>query len=304
MTSRCWARSTAALADLEDETGGRAAAVRFEEVALGYKYQAGEPEACAISHHNLANYLERQGADPATVLAHRLAAAAICLQMQSGLLSTTLHNLANSDLPPAPPAFADVVQRVEAIEGVRFQALFERLPRTTPDGDAALAAVWQMVADEKRRRDEEKQRRDAVLASAPAAVRAAFELEGDEFAAALRAALAEMPEAEAAALKQRLREVGLISGSAGPDMAQVLQRVRAAAARHRRRGERRGTTRPDRAGTGRPGAEGLAADRGRPPHLGRRAGRGGAHRRAGRARHRAGAPRPGTPGTVRTETRS
>ena len=211
-----------ALADLEDETGGRAAAVRFEEVALGYKYQAGEPEDCAISHHNLANYLERQGADPATVLAHRLAAAAIRLQMQSGLLSTTVHNLANSDLPPAPPAFADVAKRVEAIEGVRFQALFERLPRTAPDGDAAIAAVWQMVADEKRRRDEERQRQDAVLASAPAAVRAAFELEGDEFNAALRAALAELPEAEAAALKQRLREAGLISGSAGPDMTQVL----------------------------------------------------------------------------------
>ena len=92
-----------ALADLEDETGGRAAAVRFEEVALGYTYQAGEPEDCAISHHNLANYLERQGADPATVLAHRLAAAAICLQMQSGLLSTALRNLANSACPPPRP---------------------------------------------------------------------------------------------------------------------------------------------------------------------------------------------------------
>ena len=117
-----------------------------------------------------------------------------------------------------------MVKRVEAIEGVRFQALFERLPRTAPDGDAALAAVWQMVAEEKRRRDESKQRQDAVLASAPAAVRAAFELEGDEFAAALRAALAEMPEAEAAALKQRLREVGLIQSPAGPDMTQVLHK--------------------------------------------------------------------------------
>ena len=116
-----------------------------------------------------------------------------------------------------------MVKRVEAIEGVRFRALFDRLPRTAPDGDAALAALWQMVADEKRRRDERKQRRDAVLASAPAAVQAAFEREGDdEFAAALRAALAALPEAEAAALKQRLREAGLIKGSAGPDMTQVL----------------------------------------------------------------------------------
>ena len=139
-----------ALADLELKTGGRAAATRFEEVALGYSYQAGDPEPCAISHHNLAIYLERQGADLGTVLAHRLAAAAIRLQMQSGLLPTTLRNLVRSALPPNPPAFAEVVRRVEAIEGVRFQALFERLPRTAPDGDAAIAAVWQRVADAKR----------------------------------------------------------------------------------------------------------------------------------------------------------
>ena len=121
-----------ALADLEDETGDRAAAVRFEEVALGYTYQVGEPEDCAISHHNLASYLKRQGADPAAVLAHRLAAAAISLQMQSGLLATSVRNLANSDLPPAPPAFVDVAKRVEAIEGVRFRALFERFPALPP----------------------------------------------------------------------------------------------------------------------------------------------------------------------------
>ncbi len=139
-----------ALADLEDETGGRAAAVRFEEVALGYKYQAGEPESCTASHCNLANYLKLEGADPATVLAHRLADAVICYQTQSGDLATSLRNLAKSDLPPTPPAFADVVKRVEATEGVRFQALFDRLPRTAPDGDDAIAAVWQRVADEKR----------------------------------------------------------------------------------------------------------------------------------------------------------
>ena len=98
-----------ALADLEDKAGDRAAAVRFEQTALGYRYQAGAPEDCAISHNNLANYLERQGADPALVLAHRLAAAIIFLQTQSGLLPTTLRNLANAALPPAPPSFAEVV---------------------------------------------------------------------------------------------------------------------------------------------------------------------------------------------------
>ena len=121
-----------ALANLEESTGGRAEAVRFGKVALGYMYRAVEPEDCAISHHNLAISLERQGADPATVLAHRLAATTIRLQMQSGLLPTTLRYLAISDLPPSPPAFADVVKRVEAIEGVHFRACssaFSHRPR-------------------------------------------------------------------------------------------------------------------------------------------------------------------------------
>jgi hypothetical protein len=211
----------AALAVLEQLTGGRAAAVRFAEVALGYNYQDGEPESCALSHNNLAIYL-RLAEESAEALAHGIAAAIIRLQMRSGQLPTTVRALAPLDLPATLPDFAEVTRRVEAIEGVRFRALFERLPCTAPDGDAAIAAVWQMVADEKRRRDELKQRRDAVLVSAPAAVRAAFDLEGDEFSAALRAALAELPEAESAALLQRMREAGLIGGSAGPDMTHVL----------------------------------------------------------------------------------
>ena len=218
VTSRCWARSTAPWPTWKSATGGRAEAVRFEEVALGYRYQAGEPEDCAISHNNLASYLERQGADPATVLAHRLAAAAIRLQTQ--VRPTVYHGAQSGELRPAPhpPTFADVVGRVEAIEGVRFRALFERLPRTAPDGDAALAAVWQMVADEKRRRDEIKQRLDAVLAAAPAAVRAAFELEGDALRGAGGAARGGSRRPEAAPA-----EAGLIQVSAGPDMTQVLQ---------------------------------------------------------------------------------
>jgi hypothetical protein len=164
-----------ALAALEDKTGGRAAAVRFEQVALGYKYHAGQPEACAVSHHNLANYLDRQGADPATILAHRLAAATILLQMQSGQLQLAVYNLANADLPPAPPAFAEVIQRVEAIEGVGFRSLFERLPRTAPDGDTAIAAVWQEVTEEKLELAEQKRVRDALLASTPGTVRESFE---------------------------------------------------------------------------------------------------------------------------------
>jgi len=166
-----------ALADPEDEVGDRAAALRFEQTALGYRYQAGAPEDCAISHHNLANYLERQGADPALVLAHRLAAAVIRLQTQSGQLPTTLRNLANADLPPTPPTFADVVARVEAIAGVRFAALCERLPRRVPNGDAAIAAVWELANAEAQRRREafEPLLKDIAAAVADASLRAQIE---------------------------------------------------------------------------------------------------------------------------------
>jgi hypothetical protein len=88
------------LADLEDKIGVRESAVRFQQIGLGYDYRAGEPEDCASSHNNLANYLKCQGVEPAVVLAHYLAAAAIYLQMGSGLLPRTVCNLAISDLPP------------------------------------------------------------------------------------------------------------------------------------------------------------------------------------------------------------
>ena len=212
------------LADLENETGGGAAAVRWEQVALGYSYQAGDPEDCAISHNNLANYLERQGRRPSPRPGPPPGRVHIWPADRSGAsFSRHLSNLANSDLPPSPPAFAAVIAAVETIEGVRFAALFERLPRTAPDGDAALAAVWKLATEEKRRREEREQKQDAVLASLPESVRAAFELEGEEFSAALKAALAALPEEEADAVLQQLRDADLIGGSTGPDMEKLLE---------------------------------------------------------------------------------
>jgi hypothetical protein len=123
-----------------------------------------------------------------------------------------------------------VADCVEAVAGVRFRALFERLPSTAPDGDAALAAVWQLVQEEQRRQDTEqerheevRQRQTAVLAALPEAVRAAFDLVDDEFSAALRGALAALPAEDAVAIRQQLQEVGLIASPAGPDLEQVLR---------------------------------------------------------------------------------
>ncbi len=139
-----------ALADLEDEEGHPASAARFEQTALRYRYQAGQPEDCAISHHNLANYIERSGGAPEAALAHRLAAGVIRLQISSGQLSTAIRNLALSPLPPAPPSFAQVCALVEQMEGVRFRALFAQLPQGAPDGEAAIQMVWEMALEQQK----------------------------------------------------------------------------------------------------------------------------------------------------------
>ncbi|MDL1895111.1 CHAT domain-containing protein [Anaerolineae bacterium CFX7] len=145
-----------ALADLEDKEGNRAAAVRYEKLALRYSYQAAQPQDIAISHNNLSIYLESAGAPQDEWLAHRLAATTIDLQTQSGLMSEHLPNLANSDLSPAPPAFDAVVEIVERLEGVRFREMFARRGW---NGDEAIRVVWEMgrekVAGSKVEREQE-----------------------------------------------------------------------------------------------------------------------------------------------------
>lgn len=193
-----------ALADLEAATGMQARAADFEQLALGYQYQSGESESCAISHHNLANYIRQSAGNPPAVLAHCLAAAVLRIQMRSGRLPITLQALAKLDLTVMPPSFAQVVAQVESVLGVRFAALFERLPRTFPDGDTALAAVWQGAR-------QTKEQKAAVLTSMPPAIRAAFELEDEAASQALLAALQAMPADEAAEAVRRLHEAKLIS---------------------------------------------------------------------------------------------
>lgn len=130
-------------------------------------------------------------------------------------------SLAKRDLPPSPPPFAEVVAEAEKIEGVRFAALFERLPHTAPDGDAALAVVWQLVAEEKSRGGAETQRREEVLASVPPEIREAIERVDNE---ALAGVLGKLPPEQREAIVQQLRDTGVIGGRTGPDMSQVLQK--------------------------------------------------------------------------------
>jgi hypothetical protein len=123
--------------------------VRFQQNALRYLYQARNPEKCAMSHNNLANHLQRANHDDTLTLAHRHAAGTIFLQIGSGQLAITIRNLAQSPVPASPPTFAEVTHAVEQIEGVQFAKLFARLPKRYSDGDAAVAALWELVQQEK-----------------------------------------------------------------------------------------------------------------------------------------------------------
>ena len=136
-----------ALADLEDKLNHRDRAIALEHTALRYKYLTGDPQNCAVSHFNLANYLWRAGGLPAVALAHRLAAVIIMFQTASGMLPSALQELAThladfTASPPLPADFAALCEIVEQVEGVRFRDLFKRLPKEqAADGDAALQQV-------------------------------------------------------------------------------------------------------------------------------------------------------------------
>jgi PAS domain-containing protein len=215
-----------ALADLEYEEGHPVSAARFEQTALRYKYQMGGPEDCAISHNNLANYIERaEGGEPDAVLAHRLAAGVIYLQISSGILRTTIHNLAGSPLPPAPPSFEQVCAVVEQVEGVRFREMFARLPKRAPDGDAAIQAVWEMAKAEAERLNDERAQIEALLANLPEAVREAL-LSGDEeqFNAAFAQLTPEQQQAVMAALQATAAQAGSEPEQEGEDRAREVLR--------------------------------------------------------------------------------
>jgi len=176
-----------ALANMEYREGDPASAKRFEQTALRYIYQIGQPERCAGSHHNLATYImHAEGGVPDSALAHLLAGAVIHLQTGSGHLASSLRALALSILPPAPPSFAEVCAIVEQIEGVRFQVLFAQLPKRAPDGDTAIQAVWELAEDEAEKMTDRQARIEAVLPNLPEALREAILARDEEkFNAAL-----------------------------------------------------------------------------------------------------------------------
>lgn len=127
-------------------------AIHTQQVALRNAYAAGDPERCAAHHLNLANHLEHAGADPTTVLAHRLAGGMLCFQSGSDLLPGAVGDLALSFAatapaqPPLPDSYAELCRLVEAGDGVHFAELVTALAQDGgADGDEAMHAVAGMA---------------------------------------------------------------------------------------------------------------------------------------------------------------
>jgi hypothetical protein len=113
---------------------------------LRYAYAANNPEGVAISHHNLADYLERAGDDPADALAHELAAGLITYQMGSGRFRDWLRGFVGvpgrlGEVAPVPASFGELCAQVGQIEGVRLEVLVAGLPGRATDGDQTFAEV-------------------------------------------------------------------------------------------------------------------------------------------------------------------
>ncbi|MEU0557438.1 hypothetical protein [Dactylosporangium sp. NPDC006015] len=126
------ARTLGGRADLADNRGHRDEAIDLTHAALRLTYTHPDPDDIAVSHHNLALYLSQAGADPASQLAHRLAAAIIRqLTGQTHELIDTVRALAGQlrELPDTmvPATLADLTATVEQVEGVRFADLIGAL---------------------------------------------------------------------------------------------------------------------------------------------------------------------------------
>jgi hypothetical protein len=138
---------------LEDTRGRPQQALELQRTAIRLAYVRPEPRDIAISHDNLARYLQDTGADPVAARAHRLAAALLfqlsgmthSLSRVSRMLATELRrDAASEDLPGT---VNEVAQVAEQTEGVHLDRLLTALQ---PDRQAvadALTRILRAAAD-------------------------------------------------------------------------------------------------------------------------------------------------------------
>jgi tetratricopeptide (TPR) repeat protein len=141
-----------AFADLENEIGRPAAARRFAENALRYRYIVGNPDHIGADHFNLARYIINSGGEWCDALAHRLAGMLIHQVMRQRLdhrslviLERSLRQAGRKGCATFPKDFAALCTRVERIDGVRFRELVERLTAGHIGGDQLIQQVLAAV---------------------------------------------------------------------------------------------------------------------------------------------------------------
>jgi hypothetical protein len=140
-----------ALADVDGHLGQLNRAIDQETDALRMKYRGSDPEAVAVSHYNLANYLIRATNEPRAVWAHRLAAAVIRYQTESPRLTASVRSIGrllgdHAEESVSPLSFDEVCVLVDGLPEVRFTELFALLPDRTGGGQAAVDEVMRLTA--------------------------------------------------------------------------------------------------------------------------------------------------------------
>ena len=150
-------------ADLEEERGRSDQAVRFSRTALRYAYTTGDWNGAAVDHYNHAAYLLSDGEPAQSWLPHRLAATMIDYAIRGAsstrvqVLGVELHRFGDAAAAATPANVAELTQRVEIVEGVRFAQLVARLTGKPDGGDtlmtntlnAAREHIAQAAADDE-----------------------------------------------------------------------------------------------------------------------------------------------------------
>ncbi len=144
------ARVLGSLADLFDEQGDVAQAITQERRALTLCEQLPDPEDRAISHNNLANYLERRGTPSALAESPRHQLAAFIYFLAAGMNQYVQHVLGNYYVKAFRRARAAgtelAVPRVaQLLADPAFHPLDQWLLQRQVDPDALQAAIDQLL---------------------------------------------------------------------------------------------------------------------------------------------------------------
>lgn len=138
---------------LEYRRGRPQQALELQRTAIRLAYAQPEPQDIAISHQQLANYLQRTGADRAAARAHRLASA---LLYQLTGMTHELGNISwalamqlgrDADREELPGTVDEVIRVAEQTEGVHLDQLITALQPDRQAAADALAEILRTAAD-------------------------------------------------------------------------------------------------------------------------------------------------------------